>query len=189
MSGLRKEYFEISPEEYLEGEKVSPVRHEYIDGVVYAMSGGTKNHNRIAGNIFGDLDEKLDGTPCEPFINDVKLKVKTLVSESYYYPDVVVSCDESDDDEYYVEKPTTIFEVLSESTERIDRTEKFLAYKSLPTLEEYVLVRQDRREVMVVRRKNDWALERLEGEFELDLSCGGVVIEGDRIYRNVDFAS
>ncbi|MGJ8655658.1 MAG: Uma2 family endonuclease [Akkermansiaceae bacterium] len=177
----------ITPEEYLEGEIVSEVRHEYIDGVVYAMSGGTLNHNTISLNIASSLNQALSGSPCRPFINDVKVQVKTLSNESYYYPDVVVSCDKAGDHPLYLEKPTTIFEVLSDSTERIDRNEKFLAYTSIPSLQEYILVAQDRKEVIIVRRENNWEPEFLTGDdFETALSCTDSTLTSSTIYNNVD---
>ena len=123
MSSLKQPNLLISPTEYIEGEKHSDVRHEYIDGAVYAMAGGTLNHNSITLNIGSELNDLLDRSPCRPYVNDVKVKVKTLASESYYYPDVVVTCDPTDNNDQFLENPTVIFGVLSESTERIDRNE------------------------------------------------------------------
>ena len=180
----------ISVAEYLEGEKISEVRHELIAGCVHAMSGGSLKHNRISGNIFGALDDYLHGGSFRPFINDVKVMVRTLSDENFYYPDVVVTCDPADTHEYYLESPTSIFEVLSPSTEEWDRNQKLFAYRSLASLEEYILVSQERREVTVVRRSSGWRAETLSGEdFELSLSCGGAVLKSGRIYRGVDFAS
>jgi len=190
MAELVQANYPISPEEYLQGELLSDVRHEYLDGAVYAMAGGTQIHNRISLNIAGALDGLLDGSPCRPFLGDVKVRVKTLSSESYYYPDVVVTCDAEDTNPLFLEKPTTIFEVLSDSTERIDRNEKFLAYTSIPSVQEYVLVRQDRKEVTVARRSNDWRPEILAGDdFQLSLACNEETLTSARVYRNVDFGS
>ena len=77
----------ISPEEYLEGERLAEVRHEYVDGRVYAMAGASDDHNRIAGNIFAELRERLRGHRCEPFINDMKVKIPPAFADVYYYPD------------------------------------------------------------------------------------------------------
>ncbi len=188
MAELKELPPKLSAQDYLDGEMVSEVRHEYIDGEVYAMAGGTLNHNRIALNIAGALDDAMDGSKCRPFVNDVKVKVATLETESFYYPDVVVTCDPDDNEPLYLERPTTIFEVLSESTERVDRNEKFLAYRSLPTLEDYVLVSQAEKRITVARRANGWQAELLAGdEFSLVVACCEVPLESARIYRNVDF--
>jgi Uma2 family endonuclease len=178
----------ISIQEYLDGELVSDIRHEYIDGEVYAMSGGTKNHNRIAGNIFSMLDGKLFGSPCKPFINDINVRIKTLESDAFYYPDVVVTCDPEDDHELYVEKPSLIVEVLSDSTQSKDKNEKYFAYRSLESLNEYVIISQKTREVIVSRKSNQWKPETLTGDdFELHLTCLSEPIPSSRIYRDVKF--
>lgn len=188
MNSLVNTDFHLTPEEYFEGEKYSDVRHEYIDGVVYAMAGGTLNHNVISGNVLVSLHSQIQD-PCRAYIADVRVTVKTLTSESYYYPDVVVSCAEDDRNQQFLEKPTTIVEVLSDSTERTDRKEKFLAYTSLPSVEEYILISQDKKLVTVVRRKNDWQPENLIGDdFSLEVSCSDQPLTSAVIYKNVDFS-
>jgi Uma2 family endonuclease len=178
----------ISIQEYLDGEQVSDIRHEYIDGEVYAMSGGTKNHNRIALNIANYLINSLEGSPCKPFINDIKVRVSTLENDAFYYPDVVVTCDPKDDHELYVEKPSLIVEVLSDSTQRTDKNEKFFAYRTLESLDEYVIISQKTKEVVVSRKKNQWKPETFTGDdFELQLSCLSDPIPSSRIYRDVNF--
>lgn len=178
----------ISVQDYLDGEMVSEVRHEYIDGEVYAMSGGTLDHNLITGNIFAALHSLLDGSGCRPFVNDVKVRVATLEMETFYYPDVVVTCDPDDNAPLYLERPTTIFEVLSESTGRIDRNEKFIAYRSLTTLEDYVLVSQVEKRITVARRANGWRAEVLTGDgFSLRVASCEEPLTAARIYRNVEF--
>lgn len=188
MEGILKADLSISASEYLEGELISEVRHELVGGEVFAMSGGSLNHNRISLNIASDLSDLLGKSGCRPYINDVKVMVRTLSDENYYYPDVVVTCDPKDTNDYFLESPTTIFEVLSPSTEDNDRKAKYFAYRSITSLQEYVLVSQGRREVTVSRRANGWAPEILEGDdFELALTCGAVLLRSDRIYRNVEF--
>src|SRR5438874_4588728 len=83
----------ISVEDYLAGEETSDIKHEYVDGVVYAMAGASKNHNRIAGNIYASLLQHLRGGPCRPFISDVKVRLEVLGEDVFYYPDVMVACD------------------------------------------------------------------------------------------------
>ena len=151
-------------EDYLTGEQHSEVRHEYIAGEVHAMAGASKTHNTLAGNLFTALHGHLRGKRSRPYIGDVKVRLEILGDEIFYYPDVVVGCDPRDVHPLFMRFPTVIVEVLSENTERIDRREKFLSYTRIETLEEYVLIAQDRREVTVFRRANGWQSEVLRAE-------------------------
>jgi Uma2 family endonuclease len=177
----------ISIEDYLEGEKESPVRHEYVDGIVHAMAGASDRHNRIAGNIYNRLDNHLDEDPCEPFISDMKVWASEPV---FYYPDVVVACDGLNADPYYRKQPRLIVEVTSPSTEYIDRTEKLLAYKQIKSLKEYVIVSQDAVRIDVYRRlRGDrWQWEILtDVNEELRLESVGLTLSVAQIYRRVKF--
>ncbi len=145
----------ISEHDYLEGERISTIRHEYIDGDVYAMAGASKNHNRIAANVLRKLGEHLENTPCEPFSSDMKVKV----GKNYFYPDVIVVCDDKTEAEYYTESPIIIVEVLSRSTRQTDQSLKRLAYQNLPSLQEYVLIEQDFVDVEICRRDRYWQSE------------------------------
>lgn len=148
----------VPVEDYLEGELRSEVRHEYVAGQVYAMSGATDSHNRIAGNLFSDLHVHLRGKRCEPFMNDMKVHLESQGDEWFYYPDVMVNCDPQGQEKLYCNTPAVIVEVLSPSTERTDRQEKRLAYETITSLHTYVLVAQDCREVTMYRRAGDgWA--------------------------------
>src|SRR5437660_7721120 len=126
----------LSVDEYLEAEKDSPVRHEFIDGQIYAMAGASDRHNRISINLTKALDDRLTDGPCEVFMADMKVWVSETI---FYYPDVVVACDGPGADSYYRKHPKLIIEVSSPSTERIDRSEKLLAYKQVKSLKEYVI--------------------------------------------------
>jgi Uma2 family endonuclease len=139
----------LSVDEYLEAEKDNAVRHEYVDGQIYAMAGASDRHNRIAINFTNPLDDPLVDGPREVFIADMKVWVSETV---FYYPDVVVACDGPDADPYYRAQPRLIIEVSSPATERIDRSEKLLAYKRVRSLKEYVIVSQDRVRIEVFRR-------------------------------------
>ncbi len=143
---------EISEQEYLEGELDSDVKHELIDGEVYAMAGAGKNHERIAGNVFAKLHAHLQNSPCEPFSSDVKVKV----GRNFFYPDAMVVCNDQTDNEYYTESPTILVEVLSKSTRRNDETIKRVAYQSIPSLQEYILIEQDFVDIEVCRRSAGW---------------------------------
>ena len=149
----------ISVAEYLEGEFSSRDRHEYLGGVVYAMAGASSNHNRIAGKLYASLLSRLRGKRCDVFISDVKLRLEISSEDVFYYPDVMVACDARDTDPYFKRFPTVLIEVLSPDTEQIDRREKFLSYIQIETLQEYVLVAQDKMEVTVFRRRNKWQPE------------------------------
>jgi Uma2 family endonuclease len=161
----------VSVDEYLSGEELSDVRHEYVAGVVYAMAGTSDPHNTIAGNFFAALHSHLRGSKCRLFISDIKAYVQTADYEIFYYPDVMVTCDARDTERHFKRYPTLIIEVLSDSTERIDRHEKFRNYTQIETLQEYVLVSQDKMEVTVFRRAQDWKAEianRADQEIRLD---------------------
>ena len=149
----------ISIDEYLEGEQLTEVRHEYIAGRVYAMSGGSEAHNTICLNLASALREHFRGKACRVFMADMKLRLNIAQDTIFYYPDLLVTCDPADDAKYYKAKPTVLVEVLSPSTERLDRREKFLAYQRLPSLEEYVLVSQEAMSVTLFRRSHDWCAE------------------------------
>ena len=118
----------ITAEEYLQGELASETKHEYIDGYIYAMAGASINHNRIASNIVGELRQHLKNLPCDVLTADFKVNIN---SRKFFYPDVVVICDHDNADEYYTETPILIVEVLSDSTQRKDRTLKRLSYQAL----------------------------------------------------------
>jgi len=185
MSTILKATDWISPDEYLEGERSAEVRHEYVDGHVYAMAGASDDHNRIAGNIFAELRERLRGHRCEPFINDMKVKIPPAFADVYYYPDVLVACDPTDNARFFRERPTVLIEVLSTETERTDRREKALAYRQIPTVEAYVLVEQERMAATILRRTEPgWQCHVIEGPGSiLKLPGIGVEIPLERIYE------
>lgn len=141
-------------EEYLAFEKISPVRHEYVSGQLYAMAGGSKNHNRITDDLGAALNRQLmqRGQSCEAYTSDVKVHVNP---EVYYYPDVVVDCaeltEDEDEDEYIAEAPVVLVEVLCKGTQRTDRFEKMREYQFLLSLREYVLIEQTHYQVEVHR--------------------------------------
>ena len=148
---LRDTY--ISEQEYLEGEKISEIKHEYIDGNVYAMAGASKNHQRIIANLARHLGNYLNGSPCEVFFSDIKVRVD---AKKYFYPDVIVVCENDDEDPYYTESPRIIVEVLSSSTRKFDHTLKRQFYQTLPSLEEYILIEQDFVQVEIYRKSDAW---------------------------------
>ncbi|MEY3894589.1 MAG: hypothetical protein RLZZ214_108 [Verrucomicrobiota bacterium] len=146
----------ITAAEYLEGERVAETRHEFVDGRVYAMSGASRRHNEICGDLCSILKNHLRGGPCRTYIEAVKVQIADDLGEGYYYPDVFVACEPGDDDSHVVRNPKLIIEVLSESTSRIDRGDKLANYKRIPTVEEIVLIEQDWPEIVVCRRSGRW---------------------------------
>ena len=147
----------ITPDEYLELEADSLVKHEYIDGKIYAMAGTTDVHNMIAGNLFAILRSHLRGTECRVYFADIKVRLDRR--NCFYYPDLLVTCDPQDrDTSTYKRFPKLIVEVLSEGTEVFDRGDKFDNYQTLQSLEEYVLVNSKRQKVEIFRRgdRDSW---------------------------------
>lgn len=154
----------MTVEEYLASEQEGSVRHEFIDGVIHAMSGASEAHNTISLNIAGSLRAALRGGRCRVYMADFKVRLEVARRDVFYYPDVLVSCHPSGIEAYYLRLPTLIFEVLSSSTEAIDRREKKMTYEQAPTLEEYVIVSQERREVTIYRRAQGWRGETYTAE-------------------------
>lgn len=170
---------DISEREYLEIEQHSDIKHEYINGEMWAMAGAKRNHNEITSTLTRHLGNHLDGTPCSVFVSDMKVKV----NHNFFYPDVMIACD--DEHDYYTEKPRIIFEVLSKSTEKFDKSLKFTAYKTITTLQEYVLIQQDSAEIMVCRRNNSWAAEFFFLGDEVTFESIGLTISVETIYQRV----
>ena len=176
----------MTAKEYLEWESHQEIRYEYCNGEVLAMAGGTKGHNRAALNLYSELVDKVDANGCEINTSDVKVKVNEGLS--YRYPDLVVSCDERDKSEVeFYQFPRLIVEVLSDSTEAVDRAEKFQEYIQIPTLEEYVLISTKRMLVECFRRGEGrmWLyFPYREGE-RVEIASMGVELPIEQIYRNV----
>lgn len=151
MSAVKKRSL-ISVAEYLAGELRSPIKHDYYGGVVYAMSGASNAHNRIATNITMNLGVRLRGNRCSPNNSDTKIRIRLPTQIRFYYPDMSVVCRPNPPEDSYEDEPTVIFEVLSRSTRRIDLGEKRDAYLTIPSLNVYVLVEQDEPALIVYRR-------------------------------------
>lgn len=177
-TALRKPW--ISPEDYLTHERTSDVRHEYVDGEVYAMVGTSRRHNVIAGNLFATLRSTVRQRGCESYVSDVKVRVEA--ANAFYYPDLIVTCDPKDDDPYIVHAPSLIAEVLSDSTESIDRREKRVHYQTIPSLREFVLIAQDRRHIEVYRRTASGWVHEIVTEGELALESVGTTVALEDVY-------
>jgi|APTNR8051073442_1049403.scaffolds.fasta_scaffold61553_1 Uma2 family endonuclease len=176
-------------DDYLESELVSEIRHEYLGGAIHAMSGASRKHNEVALGIHALLRTKLKGGGCSVYAEAVKLHIKTSLAEYFYYPDVMVGCDPADNHEYYLESPSILFEVLSPSTESIDRREKLLAYQTIPSLEHYVIVAQEERRVEWLQREgNSWNVFVLtEPEERLEFPGQKTSLTLSEIYEGIEF--
>lgn len=178
----------ISRDEYLQGELASEIRHEYVAGHVYAMSVGTLNHQRIAGNFMRAAGNQLVGKPCFPTGSDFKLRVPLIGGEeAFYYPDGMIICVPVPGDALFTDAPSVILEVLSPNTRRIDEIQKFRDYVTIPTLGTYILAETDSHFLTLHRRDGSgFRREILSGaDATLDLPEVGIRIPLAELYRDV----
>lgn len=176
-------------EEYLAWEATQEVRHEYFNGEVVAMAGGTRNHNRVSLNFSKILDDALANRQCEVYISDVKVQIQPR--KKYFYPDVVVTCDERDTEPQLVLFPCLIVEVLSPSTEAYDRGFKFEQYRKSASLQEYVLVQVEQPLVEVFQRNQEgkWLFSEYGLGDRIFLQSIRVEIAVSDLYRQIQFES
>lgn len=184
-SALRKPQ-RMTFDDYLAFEDATLTRHELIDGMVFAMSGATDAHELVTGNLFLQIAGSLLGK-CQVFQAGMKLKVEHARDSDGYYPDILVSCDPADHNRLFRKAPLLLIEVLSPSTERLDRGEKKLNYLQIPCLQEYVLVAQDKPKVEIMRRSTSWAVEELYPGDTLELDSVGLKIPLSTIYQTITF--
>jgi Uma2 family endonuclease len=187
---LPKELMKLSVEEYLAREEASEIRHEYVAGYVFAMAGATDAHNIIAGNVHARVRPHLRRSGCRVYMVDMKLRVEAV--DAFYYPDVMVTCEEFVAKSVFKSKPILLVEVLSPGTALTDRREKLSAYFKLKSLVEYVLISQDKRQVEVYRRDKRGKVQMMvlgadnEVRFE-SLPNGALTLTMDDIYEDVIF--
>ena len=176
---------QMSIEDYLAFEDRSAVKHEFAAGEVFTMAGASERHNRISMNIAGALHQFTRRTKCSTLVSDMKVKIDQVI----YYPDVLVACDAEDSAPYFKTAPSLIVEVLSTSTERIDRGEKLYNYRQIATLKAYVLVSQNDVRVDVYRRAgSQWYFESYADLSDLiSLECPETVISLADIYERIGF--
>jgi len=165
---LSQEYLPaLTGEQYLEIERFSEIRHEYLDGLVYAMAGESRDHSRICFNLAVIVGRQLQGTPCEGF--SPNMKVRTGIGGLYAYPDLMIVCGEAvfhDEHGDVLLNPTVVFVVLSPSTEKYDRGEKFRRYRTqIESLQDYVMVSQDQPRIEHHHRQTDgkWSATEISG--------------------------
>ena len=186
MAQLRTLPPRLTPEDYLEGEKIAEVRHEFVDGFVYAMSGTTEAHSDIALNLTVWLGSRLP-EGCRLFNGSVKLMTRPTDDASYYYPDLFVSCGPRDPKGYVRRDATLVVEILSPSTERTDRGEKFQAYTAMSSVTDYMLVSQDGACVEVFRRQHGWKREIYAMGDVIALDAIQHPLPVAEIYRDIPF--
>jgi Uma2 family endonuclease len=176
----------LSVDQYLEFEAESEHRHEYIDGIVYAMAGASEKHELIKGNLFAAIHGHLRGGPCKAYSSDFKVRLQIDRRDLFYYPDVMVACGREGGASRYLHYPKLIVEVLSGSTESIDRREKFLSYKQIGTLEEYALVSQEAAQITISRRAANWVPQMHTGPDEIAaFQSIGLALPLAQIYEGV----
>lgn len=172
----------ISPQDYLAAEKTAEVRHEYVDGEIFAMVGASRRHAGIVGNLFVALRQAARARGCSAYANDVKVRIEA--ANAYYYPDLVTTCHPGDDDPYVVQAPTLVVEVLSDSTEAVDRREKRVNYQTIPSLREIVLVSQNERRVEIYRRDGAHWVADIVTEGSLTLTSLDLTLSLETVYED-----
>lgn len=180
----------ISPEEYLKLEELSQIKHEYIQGEVYAMAGASDAHVTLSVNLVTLLRNHVRGSGCRVYMSDMKARIESR--NIYYYPDVMVTCDERDKGfQSFKRHPCLIIEVLSDGTEGFDRGDKFADYQELETLQEYVLISQKRQRVECFRRNAEglWVLHSYTQGSEIHLASVDFRASIDSIYEDVTFTN
>jgi Uma2 family endonuclease len=145
----------ITVDEYLSGEELSDIKHEYLAGTVHAMAGGSNQHNSIATSALLSIGGQLRGKSCQPFNSDTKVRIEFPDHTRFYYPDAMVVCDKNSGSDHFQSRPAVIVEVLSDSTRRTDLGEKRDAYLTIPSLKVLLFVETDFTKVTVHRRKPD----------------------------------
>lgn len=177
-----------SEEEYLKGELLSQVKHEYVAGRVYAMSGGSANHSGVASNFIRNVVGCTPGRRCRTFTGDLSVRIEQAFGVTYYYPDASVVCSPVDGDSQFTTEPVVVLEVLSPSTRRVDETSKLQGYLTLESLQVCLLAESDRPLVTVYRRMGDhFAVEVYEGrDAEIPLAEIGTALSLADLYDGIE---
>ncbi len=187
MTGARK-WNLMTEQDYLAGELVSSVKHEYIGGTLHAMAGAGNRHHTIADNITGELRTRLKG---RPFNSDTKVHIRLPTHTRYYYPDALVVCRSNPETDSFQDDPVVVVEVLSDSTRRLDDGEKRDGYLTIPSLRVYLLVEQDEAAVIVYRRtEQGFVREVYVGrDAVLQLPEIGIELPLAEIYERIEWPS
>ncbi len=180
----------ISVDEYLAGELVSNIKHEYVAGVVHAIAGASNAHNMISTNLLRSLGNQLEGSHCREFNSDTKVRIRTASGTRFYYPDAQVVCKPNSQSESFQDAPVLIVEVLSDSTRRADEEEKREYYFTIPSLNTYIMLEQATPQAIVFRR-TEAGFERLvfaKRDATIEISQPELKFSLAEAYRDVEFA-
>jgi Uma2 family endonuclease len=180
----------LTPTEYLDWEEQQELRYEYVNGEIYGMAGGTLNHSRIGGKIYYLLQNHLQGGRCQVLNSDAKVQIKE--SKDYVYPDVSVTCDAGDfSATQFIANPCLVVEVLSPGTEAYDRGDKFALYRSLTSLQEYMLVSSKKMSIDLYQRTaiNKWELTSYGAGETIELQSIDLTLLIDRVFEDVSFVA
>ena len=178
----------LGVDDYLQGEQRAEVKHEYLDGQIVAMGGASRAHGLLALSLSALLLPHARRKGCQLFTADMKVRIDHDSGSWFYYPDLVLACDPTDREPMYVRRPCLLVEVLSPSTEHIDTREKLLAYRLLPSLREYLLLRQDTLHAELYQRRDDggWTHQRLkQPDDAFSLLCLQVSVSLRDIYADI----
>lgn len=177
----------LSPEGYLEWEKGNDTKHEYLNGEIFALAGAKDAHVTLCINLVSLLHAHLRGGTCRLYMADMKVSVERV--NAFFYPDIMVTCDERDrETDYYKRFPSLIVEVLSESTAAFDRGNKFLSYRKLDSLREYLLIDPDSLNVDCFRldeTSGHWVLYSFTAGESVELASIGFSAPIESLYENV----
>ena len=189
MTSLPQSQLHTSIQDYLDGEQATDIKHEYLAGQIVAMGGASDKHGLIAGALHATLLPAARRKACQLFIADMKVRVDHDDESYFYYPDLLLSCQPNDrESAYYRRHPCLLVEVLSPSTERIDSREKLLAYRLLPSLREYLLLRQDRVQADFYQRDDEgrWQHQTFTQPGDvLTLRCLDAAVRLHEVYADV----
>jgi len=173
-------------QEFFEFEEHSRVRHEYVDGVVFAMSGASVAHERVRHRLVMGIGNHLKSSPCQVFSSSMQLVIKREASEICYYPDVMVDCRREAWGRHFVRNPTLVVEILSPSTQLTDRREKLQNYRLIDSVQEYVLAAQDEPVLTIYRRADGWRPELCVGSATLaEFRSIGLMLPLSDVYEGI----
>lgn len=188
MVALKDNFPRFTPSEYFDWEEQQLERHEYIDGEVYAMTGGTINHSQIASNFNRVLGNHLDGGSCKTLNSDARINI--LETNDYSYPDASVTCDDRDKrNTQYIVYPCLIIEVLSDSTEAYDRGEKFYRYRRNLVLQDYILASAKSISIDLYHKNDagEWVISNYRSGDTVTLKSIGLSFPIEQVYRGIVF--
>ena len=188
--GLPQPKTPFTADDYLAWEAEQAERHEFVNGEVFLMAGAGESHNIIAGNFYIRLREFLGNTPCRTYMSDMKLRVATL--SNFFYPDIMVTCDPADrESRMSKSEPKLIIEILSAATANYDRGEKFVSYRQIAALREYVMVDIEKRQIEVYRLGDQglWVLHPFDmrrANAALTLTSVDLTLSAEQVFADVD---